>query len=139
MRSGANFEINREYDFQSGFFRITFVLSEYVLKPIDQSKYSVQSCVLKTDLQYFSKIFYSKSTVSITIFLYFNLKQKLLFANNVPGVIHGFYSENIKVENIFWKKIMYKQARMVFGLQVRCRELDIFKIRNFLRNCLKKF
>ena len=27
----------------------------------------------------------------------------------------------------------------VFGLQVRCRELDIFKIRNFLRNCLDFF
>jgi hypothetical protein len=27
----------------------------------------------------------------------------------------------------------------VFSLQVRCRELDIFKIRNFLRNCLKIF
>jgi hypothetical protein len=27
----------------------------------------------------------------------------------------------------------------VVGLQVRYRELDIFKIRNFLRNCLKFF
>ena len=27
----------------------------------------------------------------------------------------------------------------LFGLQVRCRELDIFKIRIFLRNCLKIF
>ena len=25
----------------------------------------------------------------------------------------------------------------VFGLQVRCKELDIFKIRNLLRNCLE--
>ena len=34
---------------------------------------------------------------------------------------------------------MGKQARKVFGLQVKCKELDIFKIRNFLRNCLEIF
>ena len=28
------------------------------------------------------------------------------------------------------------KLKRVFGLQVRCRELVIFKIRNFLRNCL---
>ena len=31
------------------------------------------------------------------------------------------------------------EPEWVFGLQVRCRELDIFKIRNFLRNCLEFF
>jgi ankyrin repeat protein len=36
-------------------------------------------------------------------------------------------------------EILINKPERVFGLQVRCRELDIFKIRNFLRNCLKKF
>ena len=31
------------------------------------------------------------------------------------------------------------KPKRVSGLQVRCRELDIFKIRNFLRNCLEVF
>ena len=31
----------------------------------------------------------------------------------------------------------FNKPERVFGLQVRCRELDIFKIRNFLRNCLE--
>ena len=35
--------------------------------------------------------------------------------------------------------LLGNKPERVFGLQVRCRELDIFKIRNFLRNCLKKF
>ena len=41
----------------------------------------------------------------------------------------------------FFLKIMCSQNKpeRVFGLQVRCRELDIFKIRNFLRNCLQIF
>ena len=41
----------------------------------------------------------------------------------------------------FFLKIMCSQNKpeRVFGLQVRCRELDIFKIRNFLRNGLEFF
>ena len=34
---------------------------------------------------------------------------------------------------------MKNKPERVFGLQVRCRELDIFKIRNFFRNCLEIF
>ena len=37
--------------------------------------------------------------------------------------------------DITWKN----KPESVFGLQVWCRKLDIFKIRNFLRNCLEIF
>ena len=56
-------------------------------------------------------------------------------------------SFNMKTQDLFIMLVVlsadchpnmqHNKPKGVFGFQVRCRELDIFKIRNFLRNCLE--
>ena len=45
------------------------------------------------------------------------------------------YFMTLKIIGVFHEN----KPERVFGLQVRCRELDIYKIRFFLRNCLQIF
>ena len=70
-----------------------------------------------------------RSIQGVYNFLFFSLDQLVTKTQKI----------STKWQPKFSVKIWKNKPKRVFGLQVRCRELDIFKIRNFLRNFLDIF
>ena len=60
-------------------------------------------------------------------------------SNQVQTLHSSAKWKNRQLANYRYLSQITNKPERVLGLQVRCRELDVFKIRNFLRSCLDFF